>query len=190
MRLVISPFTQFQNPMSLPVQTPVGGSITFATVATTLSATTALETILNQLASGTVFGASVSGTAAAGNKAIAELNNPNASGKVLYVYAIDLFTPVAMNINLVLGGTTLGAGAAAVNMSVGGATSAGRVVAGNQLAPTGNTVWGSPSLTANTMLQIPLPWIMRLPANTVSQVIGQTVNQAFTANFRWFETNA
>lgn len=188
MKFAISPFQQGNaNPMAVIVGPQPGANFPVANVATAVSGQSAAETIVNQLATGKVFGASVSGTAAAGNKAIAELNNPNASGVAVYVYAIDLFTPVAMQITLVLGGTTLGAGAAAVNMNVGGATSAARVVAGNQLAPTGNTVWTSPSLTANTMLQIPIPWIARLPANTVLQVIGQTVNQAFTANFRWFE---
>lgn len=152
--------------------------------------TFAYETIVGCLKAAFVYGASIVGTAAAANKAIAELNNPAASGKVLYVYALDFFVPVAMAINLLLDGTTLAPAGTGSNLKLGGAAGVAKVGGGNQLAPSGSLVYTSPSLAVNADYAIPLQYLVAIPAGHNIQLQGQTVNQAFTANVRWYETNS
>lgn len=151
------------------------------------NASYATETILAGLGGGILIGATITGTAAAANKAIAELNNPNASGVVLYVYAIDLFVPTAMSVNLLIDGTTLAPVGTGINMKAGAGVGAAKVGGGNQLAPTGSLFYSSPSVTANTQYILPYPWICALPSNHNLQLQGQTVNQAFTCNIRWLQ---
>lgn len=167
-----------------------GTRFTLQTPPNTNNASVALESALSLLQTGQVFAASIVGTAGAGNKAIAELNNPAASGIHLYVYTVDLFVPVAMAINLLLDGTTLTPVGTGFNMQVGAAVSAAKVGGGNQLVPTGSLVYTSPALAVNADYQIPQPWLAHIPPGHNLQMQGQTVNQAFTANLRWLELAA
>lgn len=147
----------------------------------------AQEWLLAMLAAGRCFGAFFSGTAAAANKAVAELNNPNASGKSLYVYALDTFVPVAQSNQIVLDGTTVAPATVPNNLLVGGAASIAKVGGSNQNAPTGSLIYATPALTANAIYTIPLPYFVVIPPNHNLQVIGQTVNQVLNVNARWVE---
>lgn len=167
---------------------PVGGSnFSILNPQSSLSMNNATETALVQLNVSRMWGATIVGTAAAGNKAIAELKNPAASGKTLFVYSLDFFVPVAMAVNLLLDGTTLTPVGTGLNLTLGGAAGVALVGGGNQLAPTGSLVYTSPSLTANADYAIPLQWLLAIPQGHNIQLQGQTVNQAFTCNVRWSE---
>lgn len=169
---------------------PVGGSnFSISTPVTTLTSQNALETYLSLLFAADVYGASIVGTAGAANKAIAELNNPAASGKVLYVYSLDFFVPAAMAVNALIDGTTLVPVGTGFNLKAGGAGGVAKVGGGNQLAPTGSLFYTSPALAINVDYAIPLPWLVAIPAGHNLQLQGQTVNQAFTCNVRWYELN-
>lgn len=168
----------------------INGGVTLNNASVLNSATSALNDVLATLGQGRIFGAVVTGTAAAANKAIAELNNPNASGKVVYVYSIDVFVPTAMAIAVVIGGTTIAPATASIPLRAGGAAGVALVGGSNQLAPTGSQFYLTPSLAVNTDYAIPHDWIIGLPANTNMQLQGQTVNQSFTCNLRWIELNA
>lgn len=167
----------------------VGGNFSIATPGKTFSTADALETILQMLQSAKAYGATIVGTAGAGNKAIAEIRNPAASGRNAYIYALDFFTAVAMQINLFLDGTTITPAGVPLNLQVGGAAGVCLVGGSNQLAPTGSLLYTSPSIAANTTFQLPQPWILEIPAGHNIQLQGQTVNQAFTANVRFYELN-
>lgn len=177
------------NPFTATVTvTPQGGSnFNVTNITSGASIQFASESVILALANAHVYGASIVGTAAAANKAVAELKNPAASGKSIFVYSMDVFVPVAMAVNLFLAGTTLTPAGTGFNLQVGGANGVALVGGGNQLAPTGSLVYTSPSLTANASFSIPLPWLVDLPQNTNIQLQGQTVNQAFTCNVRWIE---
>ena len=178
---------RFSSPNSVTVN-PVGGSnFNVTNINSGASFGFASESAALGLQSAHEYGASIVGTAAAGNKAIAELNNPAASGKTLYVYSLDMFVPVAMAVNLFLDGTTLNPVGTGPNLNIGGAAGVAKVGGGNQLAPTGTLVYTSPSLTANVDYLIPQPWIVAIPQGHNIQLIGQVVNQAFTCNVRWLE---
>ncbi len=172
---------------AVTVTPSAGANWSILTPAQSLNMANALETFLAETSSAKTFGASIVGTAGAGNKAIAELQNPAASGKNLWVYVADLFVPVAMAVNLFLAGTTLNPAGTGFNLNIGGAVSTGKVGGGNQLAPTGNLIYTSPALVANTIFALPQPWVVQLPQGTNMQFQGQTVNQAFTCNLRWVE---
>jgi hypothetical protein len=169
------------------IQQSSGTNLQLAIPIQTQNSASALETIVSLLASNLVFGATIVGTAAAANKAIAELNNPAASGKVLYVYSLDFFVPVAMAINLLLDGTTLTPVGTGPNLRLGGPAGVAKVGGGNQLAPTGSLIYTSPALAVNADYAIPQPWLVAIPAGHNIQLQGQTVNQAFTCNVRWYE---
>jgi len=144
--------------------------------------------ILNALGRGQVYGGTIAGTAGAGNKAIAEINNPNASGKTLFVYELEIWVPTAMLVQLVFDGTTLAPAGVPVNLLVGNATaSIAKIGGGNQLTPTGTLVKNLPSLVANTAYTFPEGWIFAIPPNHNVQFVGQTVNQAMTVNFSHVE---
>ena len=173
----------------LSVQPVAGSNFAILKPNQSLSANDAFETALAELFAANGYGASIVGTAGAANKAIAELNNPAASGKVLYVYSLDFFVPVAMAINALLDGTTLTPVGTGFNLKVGGAAGVAKVGGGNQLAPTGSLFYTSPTLAVNADYAIPLPWLVAIPAGHNLQLQGQTVNQAFTCNVRWYELN-
>jgi hypothetical protein len=164
-----------------------GVTFTIANPAQTVSMQNAWETVLDQLSQSRMWGATIVGTAGAGNKAIAELNNPAASGKTLWVYALDFFVPAAMAINLLLDGTTLTPVGTGFNLTVAGAGGVAKVGGGNQLAPTGSLIYTAPTLAINTDYAIPLQWLLAIPQGHNMQLQGQTVNQAFTCNVRWSE---
>ena len=182
--------TTIGSPATSPVLTIVpqaGATFSIFTIGQGAQTNAALESILTTVAANVVYGASIVGTAAAANKAIAELLNPAASGKVLYVYSLDVFVPVAMAIQVLLNGTSLAPVGTGVNLTAGSAAGVAKVGGGNQLAPTGSLFYTAPSLTANADYIIPQPWLCKIPAGNNLQLQGQTVNQAFTCNVRWFE---
>ena len=166
-----------------------GANFSVTNLITGVSTQFATESFLLELFGANAYAASIVGTAGAANKAIAELNNPAASGKVLYVYSLDFFVPVAMAINALLDGTTLTPVGTGFNLKVGGAGGVAKVGGGNQLAPTGSLFYTSPTLAVNADYAIPLPWLVAIPAGHNLQLQGQTVNQAFTCNVRWYELN-
>ena len=167
---------------------PAGGvNFSILNPGLSLSMLNASETPLIQLSQSRMWGATIVGTAAAANKAIAELKNPAASGKTLWVYSLDFFVPTAMAVNLLLDGTTLTPVGTGFNLTLGGAAGVALVGGGNQLAPTGSLVYTSPSLAINVDYAIPQPWLLAIPQGHNIQLQGQTVNQAFTCNVRWSE---
>ena len=145
------------------------------------------ESALAAVGSKEMWGATVAGAAAAGAKAVAELLNPAASGKVLYVYALDLWVATAMSVSLALDGTSLAPVAAGVALYAGGAAGVAKVGGGSQAAPTGAVFYASASLAANTPLALAQPWICAIPAGHNLQLQGATADQAFTVNLRWIE---
>ena len=177
------------NPFGATVTvTPVGGAnFSILNPVTSLSMQNAFETVLAQLSVSRMWGATIVGTAAAANKAIAELKNPAASGKTLWVYSLDFFVPAAMAVNLLLDGTTLTPVGTGFNLTAGGAAGVALVGGGNQLAPTGSLIYTSPSLAINADYAVPLQWLLAIPQGHNIQLQGQTVNQAFTCNVRWSE---
>lgn len=182
--------TTLGSPATTPTLTvqPLGGTNWNPTnAATGVSMQFAFETIINQLNSSHIYGASIVGTAAAANKAVAELNNPAASGKTLWVYVLDFFVPVAMAVNLFEDGTTLTPVGTGFNLTLGGVGGVAKVGGGNQLATTGSLIYTSPTLAINSTFPIPQPWLVAIPAGHNLQLQGQTVNQAFTCNVRWVE---
>jgi hypothetical protein len=187
-----------RNAGSAPSQPVGGGSSTVAVTGSVQlfnagsgsNGSVALNDAIGSLQARALFGATIVGTAAAGNKAIAELNNPAASGKVVYVYWLDMFVPVAMAINLLIDGTTITPATAGINLAAGGAAGVAKTGGSNQLAPTGTLIYTSPALAVNSQFQLPQPWQLLLPAGHNLQLQGQTVNQAFTCNVRWLELNA
>jgi hypothetical protein len=164
-----------------------GSNFAVLNASSSLSVNAAAETILNTMNIPRVFGASIVGTAGAGNKAIAELNNPAASGRNLWVYSLDFFVPVTMAVNLFLAGTSLAPAGTGFNLQSGGAAGVAKVGGGNQLTPTGSLIYTSPTLTANVDYTIPLQWLCSIVPGSNLQLQGQTVNQAFTCNVRWVE---
>lgn len=171
----------------LAVVSAAGATFTLSVPGRNNNSQFALETWLAMLAESHTYGASIVGTAGAGNKAIAELNNPAASGANVYLYALDFFVPVAMAINIFVDGTTLTPVGTGANLFPGGAAGIAKVGGGNQLAPTGSLFYTSPSLTANTIYTMFLPYVCAVAQGHNIQLQGQTVNQAFTANVRWYE---
>lgn len=187
MRLGAVPINGPTGTANVAVAAGIGAKFPISTIGGSLNSQQTGSDILSAIGAAIGFAGSATGTAAAGNKAIVELNNPNASGVVIFVYSIDLFVPVAMAVNLLVAGTTITPATAGVNLKVGSAVGKGLTGGSNQLAPTGTLISTSPSLAANTPYVIPHDWLLALPANSNIQLQGQVVNQAFTANFRWVE---
>lgn len=187
MRFAGVPAAGATGSVAINVQPAGGAFFTIDTPAFSGQSAQALESILATLGQAHVYGASIVGTAGAGNKAIAELNNPAASGRSLFVYSLDFFVPVAMAINCLLDGTTLTPVGTGFNLLVGGASGVAKVGGGNQLTPTGSLFYTSPALAINADYPVPLPWLCQIPAGHNLQLQGQTVNQAFTCNVRWME---
>lgn len=148
----------------------------------------ATSDILSALGRGQVFGGTIAGTAAAGNKAVCEINCPNGTNGAIFIYDMEIWVPTAMAVQLVINGTTLAPAGVPINMLLGnGATSFAKMGGGNQLTPTGTVIKNLPSLVANTVFTFPQPWILALWQNTNVQIVGQTVNQALTVNFKQIE---
>lgn len=154
------------------------------------SAAAAIDEILAGLGRARGFAATITGTAAAANAAIAEIKNPNASGKTLYFLLGDLWVATAMSVNTVADGTSIAPAGTPTPMFAGGAASVASVGGSNQLAPTGTKFATSPSLTANLAYSLPGWFWYALPPNHNLQFQGGTVNQAFTVNVRWFELSS
>jgi len=176
-----------QNQPVVPVVPGSGADFQITTAGFANNGARAAEAFLSSLNAAHAYGAVISGTAVAAQKAIAELNNPNASGKIVYVYMIDVFVPAAMAIAVLLNGTTLSPATASIPLQAGGAAGVALVGGGAQAAPTGSQFYLTPSLAINADYAIPQPWIIKLPPNSNLQLQGQTVNQAFTCNLRWIE---
>jgi len=172
------------------VSLAAGSVVAIQTTRQTGTGSNALETFATELSALLCYAAVITGTAAAGNKAIAELNNPAASGRRAYIYSVDIFVPVAMQIQIVLDGTTITPATAPINLTGGGGAAVVLVGGSNQLAPTGSLIYTTPTLTANVDYQIPQPWLCALSQAHNMQLIGQTVNQSFTCNVRWIEPSS
>lgn len=151
------------------------------------SAPAAIDEILAGIGRARMFGCTITGTAAAANAAIAEVKNPNASGKTLYFLLGDLWVATAMSVNVVFDGTTTNPAGVPSPMFAGTGASVATFGGTNQNAPTGTSFLKSPSLAVNTAYPLPGWWWAALPPNHNLQLQGGTVNQAFTANLRWIE---
>jgi hypothetical protein len=164
----------------------IGGNsiIQVASGARQQSSAFASSDILAALGAGQVYGGTIAGTAAAANKAVCEINNPNGSNRALFIYELEIFAPTGMAVQLVLNGTTLAPAGVPPNLCSGsGNVTVARTGGGNQLATTGTVIKNLPTLAANTVYTFPQPWILELFPNNNLQIIGQTVNQALTVNF-------
>jgi hypothetical protein len=146
-----------------------------------------IDEILAGIGRARMYAATITGTAGAANTAIAQLKNPNASGKTLYVLLGDLWVATAMSVNIVFNGTDNAGAVVPVPMFPGGAASVAVVGGSNALAVTGTSFHKTPSLTANLQYSLPGWFWAALPPNNNLQLQGGTVNQAFTANLRWIE---
>lgn len=151
------------------------------------SAPQALDEILGALGRARTFAASITGTAGVGNKAIAQIKNPAASGKTLYFLLGDLWVATAMSVVAVFDGTDNGGSVAPIAMFDGTGTSVATVGGSNAAAVVGTAFLTTPSLPINTAYLLPSWFWAALPPNKNMQFQGGTANQAFTVNVRWIE---
>lgn len=148
----------------------------------------ATSDILSAMGRGQVFGGTIAGTAGAANKAVCEINNPNGTNTILYIYELEIWVPTTMAVQIVQNGTTLTpVGVPSQLLTANGNVSIAKMGGGNQLAPTGTVIKNLPALAANTVFTFPQPWILALQQNTNVQIVGQVVNQAMTVNFTHIE---
>src|SRR5260370_31764420 len=84
------------------------------------NAAAGIDEILAGIGRKRMFSAFVAGTAAAANLSVAELRNPAASGKTLYLLFGDAFVATAMGINVSVDGTTLAPAVVPVPAYAGG----------------------------------------------------------------------
>jgi hypothetical protein len=151
------------------------------------NAAAAIDEILAGLGRQRGYAATITGTAAAANAAIAEVKNPAASGKTAYFYLGDLWVATAMSVSIVFDGTDITTISTPSPLFAGGGASGVLFGGGNQLGPTGTEWHTTPSLTANLAYSLPGWFWCALPPNHNLQFQGGVVNQAFTVNLRWFE---
>ena len=144
--------------------------------------------ILSAMGRGQVFGGTIAGTAAASNKAVCEINNPNGTSTLLFIYELEIWVPTTMAVQIVINGTTLTPAGVPLNLFPGYPNaSIAKIGGGNQLTPTGTVIKNLPALVANTVFTFPQPWILALGQNSNLQFVGQVVNQAMTVNFTHIE---
>jgi len=119
------------------------------------NAAAGIDEILAGLGRKRVYAATVTGTAGAGNKAIAQFKNPAASGKTAYFLLGDLWVAAAMSVSAVFDGTDNAGATASIPMYDGGG--AGVVVVGgsNAAAVAGTAFLTTPSLPVNTAYLLP-----------------------------------
>jgi hypothetical protein len=168
----------------------IGGNSIFQvqTGSAASSSAFASSDILGAMGRGQVFGGTIAGTAAASNKAVCEINNPNGTNTILFIYELEIWVPTTMAVQIVLNGTTLTPVGVPSQLFIGnGLTSIAKMGGGNQLTPTGTLIKNLPSLAANTVFTFPQPWILALGQGSNLQFVGQTVNQAMTVNFTHIE---
>lgn len=151
------------------------------------SAPAAIDEILAGLGRQRMYAASIVGTAGVGNFAIAQVTNPNGSGKTLYFLLGDLFVATSMAVAAVFDGTTIATIQVPVPMFDAGPASVAAVGGGNQAAATGTHFINSPALAINTPYLLPSWFWCALPPNHNLQLQGQVANAAFTVNLRWIE---
>lgn len=133
------------------------------------------------------YRASIVGTAAVGNKAITEINNPSSNTRTVYGLLGDLWVATAMSVLFTYGGTTLNPATVPIPAYAGGPNSSVVVGGGNQAAPTGTAFKNTPSLTANLQYTLDGWFWFALPPGQFLQAQGGTANQAFTFNAFWLE---
>lgn len=151
------------------------------------SAPQALDEILGALGRGRTFAATITGTAGVGNKAIAQIKNPAATGKTLYFLLGDLWVATAMSVSVVFDGTDNAGATAPIAMFDGTGVSVATVGGSNAAAVVGTAFITTPSLAANTAYLLPSWFWAALPPGKNMQFQGGTANQAFTVNVRWIE---
>lgn len=142
---------------------------------------------LAALGLGAMFAANITGTNGAGNAPIAEIKNPNASGKTLFFWAGDAMTGSTEIITAVIDGTSLTPAGTPVPMLVGGAASVALVGGGNQLAPTGTAFMTSPNQGTTVDWLLPPDFWLALPPNHNLQFQGSVVASTIKVNLRWIE---
>lgn len=168
----------------------IGGNSIFQvqTGSAASSSAFASSDILSAMGRGQVFGGTIAGTAAASNKAVCEINNPNGTNTTLFIYELEIWVPTTMAVQIVINGTTLNPAGVPSQMLIGnGNVSIAKMGGGNQLAPTGTVIKNLPALVANTVFTFTQPWILAISQNSNVQFVGQVVNQAMTVNFTHIE---
>lgn len=149
--------------------------------------TSSLDNLLCSLGLKVQYRAPITGTAGAGNQAIAELKNPAASGKTLFGFGGDIVLIGTMGVSIVFDGTSLNPVGVPVPMYDAGPASVAAVGGGNQLAPTGTVFLTRVTTGASAIYLLPAGFWFALPPGKNLQIQALLVATAFTCNLAWLE---